>query len=180
MNSTKKNIPISFNIDVHLPLSLSIYIYSTSCRAASTDLPDPLSPPVSIVQLRESWVSSHTEELWYNETVCLWMTIYKLPQLHGVELSIKRINSCQSFKARLFEWIELLVAIKWAYVNKTKVIHMCLKSLHLHQFLWGCVVESMADIWVSQVLIPASRILCLTTLKSCDTTKQSVCGWIYI
>ena len=21
-------------------------------------------------------VSSHTEELWYNETVCLWMTIY--------------------------------------------------------------------------------------------------------
>ena len=27
-------------------------------------------------QLRESSVSSHTEELWYNETVSLWMTIY--------------------------------------------------------------------------------------------------------
>ena len=27
-------------------------------------------------QLQASYVSSHTEKLWYNETVCLWMTIY--------------------------------------------------------------------------------------------------------
>ena len=27
-------------------------------------------------QLQASYVSSHTEELWYNETVCLWMTKY--------------------------------------------------------------------------------------------------------
>ena len=27
-------------------------------------------------RLRASRVSSHTEELWYIETVCLWMTIY--------------------------------------------------------------------------------------------------------
>ena len=27
-------------------------------------------------QLQASYVSSHTEEWWYNETVCLWMTIY--------------------------------------------------------------------------------------------------------
>ena len=27
-------------------------------------------------QLQTSYMSSHTEELWYNETVCLWMTIY--------------------------------------------------------------------------------------------------------
>ena len=26
-------------------------------------------------QLQVSYVSSHTEELWYNETVCLWMII---------------------------------------------------------------------------------------------------------
>ena len=26
-------------------------------------------------QLQASCVSSHSEELWYNETVCLWMTI---------------------------------------------------------------------------------------------------------
>ena len=25
-------------------------------------------------QLQVSYVSSHTEELWYNKTVCLWMT----------------------------------------------------------------------------------------------------------
>ena len=27
-------------------------------------------------QLQASNVSSYTEELWYNETVCLWMTVY--------------------------------------------------------------------------------------------------------
>ena len=27
-------------------------------------------------QLQASYVSSHSEELWYNETVCQWMTIY--------------------------------------------------------------------------------------------------------
>ena len=27
-------------------------------------------------QLQPSYVSSHTEELWYNERVCLSMTIY--------------------------------------------------------------------------------------------------------
>ena len=27
-------------------------------------------------QLQASYISSHTEELWYNKTVCLWMTIY--------------------------------------------------------------------------------------------------------
>ena len=27
-------------------------------------------------QLQLSYVSSHTEESWYNESVCLWMTIY--------------------------------------------------------------------------------------------------------
>ena len=27
-------------------------------------------------QFQASYASSHAEELWYNETVCLWMTIY--------------------------------------------------------------------------------------------------------
>ena len=27
-------------------------------------------------QIQAPYVSSHTEELWYNETVGLWMTIY--------------------------------------------------------------------------------------------------------
>ena len=27
-------------------------------------------------QLQASYVSSNTEELWYNETDCLWMTIH--------------------------------------------------------------------------------------------------------
>ena len=27
-------------------------------------------------QLQAAYVSCQTKELWYNETVCLWMTIY--------------------------------------------------------------------------------------------------------
>ena len=27
-------------------------------------------------QLEVSYVSTHNKELWYNETVCLWMTVY--------------------------------------------------------------------------------------------------------
>ena len=38
-------------------------------------------------QFQVFYVSSHTEELWYNETVCLWMTIYMLPFPCGVELT---------------------------------------------------------------------------------------------
>ena len=33
-------------------------------------------------QLQASYVSSHTEELWYNETVCLWITIYIYIYIH--------------------------------------------------------------------------------------------------
>ena len=32
-----------------------------------------------ISQLEVSWVSSHTEKLWYHGTVYLWMTINTLP-----------------------------------------------------------------------------------------------------
>ena len=61
------------------------------------------------------------------------MTIYA-SHPHGVELSSEGINGCHSHKARLFEWIELLVAVKRIYEKKKKkkkkkVIHMRLKSL---------------------------------------------------
>ena len=55
-------------------------------------------------RLEASYVSSHTEELWYNETVCQWLTIYTLP--HGVEHSGEGIFSCRSHNANLFERIE--------------------------------------------------------------------------
>ena len=38
------------------------------------------------------YVSSHTEEFWYNETVCLWMTIYTLPQL-GLSTLVKEFSA---------------------------------------------------------------------------------------
>ena len=49
-------------------------------------------------QLQASYVSSHTEELWYNETVCLWVTIYiyiyivihwqTVPLYHNISMSL--------------------------------------------------------------------------------------------
>ena len=98
-------------------------------------------------QLRESSVSSHIEELWYNETVCLWMTIYMLPYPGRVELSSERSNGCNVDDYRdiysptpvglsslanwsnrvaisvycksLHIWIEVSVAIKRIYVNNS-------------------------------------------------------------
>ena len=51
-------------------------------------------------QFEASYESSHTEELWYNETVCLWMTIYTLTS--GVEHFGEGINGCHSHNANLF------------------------------------------------------------------------------
>ena len=40
-------------------------------------------------QLQASYVSSHTEELWYNEAVCMWMTIYIYCGGRGVIVQIQ-------------------------------------------------------------------------------------------
>ena len=55
-------------------------------------------------QLQASFVSSHTEELCCNKTVCLWMTIYTPPT--GVEQYGEGIYDCRSHNAKLFERIE--------------------------------------------------------------------------
>ena len=88
---------------------------SSSCRAGSTDIPDPPSPLLPIVQ----------------------------------------------------------------YVNKINVIHKRFNFLRLCQFPRGWVVESWR---FSQPGFDPSfgNLACLATLKSCDSTKQSVCGWLYI
>ena len=70
---------------------------------------------------QESWVGvrvSHTEELWCNETVCGWQICSPTPR--GVKLSNEGSNGCNSRKARLFEWIELSVAVKRIYVKQNK------------------------------------------------------------
>ena len=69
-------------IYTHTHTYIYIYISSSSCRAASTDLPDPLSPPVSIVHcswevfkatscigtellyIRSSWSSGPCSYMW--------------------------------------------------------------------------------------------------------------------
>ena len=44
-------------------------------------------------QLQASYVSSHTEELWYDETVCLWMTVY----IHTVTWSTTERREIRNF-----------------------------------------------------------------------------------
>ena len=43
-------------------------------------------------QLEASCVSGHTEELGYNKTVCLWMTIYTLPS-RGLSTLAKELTA---------------------------------------------------------------------------------------
>ena len=42
-------------------------------------------------QLRESSMFSHNEELWYNERVCQWMTIYMPPTPVGLSSLAKEV-----------------------------------------------------------------------------------------
>ena len=49
-------------------------------------------------QLRASYVSSHTEELWFNEAVCLWMTIYIYIYVCVCVCVCVWFDSCRSFK----------------------------------------------------------------------------------
>ena len=76
-------------------------------------------------------------------------------------------------------WIELSVAVKRIYVNRTKAIHKRLNFLRSRLFPRGWVVS---DWRLSQPGFHPSfvNLACLATLKSCDTTKQSVCEWQYI
>ena len=52
----------------------------------------------------------------------VWGWQYMLLYSRGVELSGEGSNGCHSRKARLFEWIELSVAVKRIYVSKTNVL----------------------------------------------------------
>ena len=66
----------------------------------------------------------------------------------------------------------LQINLKW---------YICVKNpFNYAEFPCGCVAEIPAGIKVSWVLMPGLRISRLAMLKSCDTTKQSVCGWEYI
>ena len=60
-------------------------------------------------QLQAFYVSSHTEELWYNKTVCLWMTIYVV---HSISFQTFFV---QSFKIVVDSWkfSMLLLYILW-------------------------------------------------------------------
>ena len=65
-------------------------------------------------QHEASSVSSHTDELWYNETVCLWMTIYiyierereDLALNNPLELICLKTQQNQSYQLCMNQFVE--------------------------------------------------------------------------
>ena len=131
-------------------------------------------------QFQASYVSSHTEELWYNETVCLWMTIYiRSPWVLStlakefaaatriMQSSSNELSSLVSGNAKM--WTNEGCFIM-PYNSQVDVVRMLAERFD---------TKSNVKIWAG--FDPSfKRPTCLATLKSCDTTKQSACGWQYI
>ena len=62
-------------------------------------------------QIQVSDVSSHIEELWYNETVCVWMTIY------------------------IYIYIYMCVCAYQIYIN----VCICVCVLNIYNYIYICV-----------------------------------------
>ena len=80
------------------------------------------------------------------------------PSHVGLSSLAREVIVAISVEQGSFKWIELSVAVKRIYVNKTNVIHKRLNFLCLRWFPRSWVVESWIGVWVSSVLIPASWI----------------------
>ena len=60
-------------------------------------------------QLKAFFVFSHTEELWINEIVCLWMTIYTLPS-RGLSTLAKELKAATRVMQSSFNEVSTLVS----------------------------------------------------------------------
>ena len=113
-----------------------IYIYIIK------ENPTTFQPVRFLSQLRESSLSSQTEESWYNETVCLWMTINICSPIPvGLSFLAREINGYHKRKARLFKWISFSVVVthklRYNYTQitptlRTKINHINRFILNLH------------------------------------------------
>ena len=65
--------------------------------------------------------------------------------------------------------------------TQTKATTWCLKISEMTYVDWklSCMIPSLTENWAGSNLSLRCPT-CLTTLKSCDTMKQSVCGRLYI
>ena len=102
-------------------------------------------------QLQASYVSSHIEELWHNETACLWLTIYmmKVEKIGGFFWSLKNPtffkhpSTCQTHTFKL----STLNVRLWIF----RYIHfLCSRYLDKHQ---SCVNNISHDIKVLMKVI---------------------------
>ena len=120
----------------------NIYVYFTSFSGVRC--PTDVKSNGFRSQLEASRWSSHTEELWYNETVCLWMKIYiGSPTPVGWAL-LRVIAGCH------VRWYAVALLKNWArqITNNVYVKNIRKKFLHLRRewrfhrrkmFDWGKV-----------------------------------------
>ena len=84
-------------------------------------------------QLEAACVSSHTKELWYKETVCLWMTIY-------IYISI------------IFSWCPKTLGVEYSNIvclfslfNVTSIFGGYLKAILPEEQYWYYLTHSWED-----------------------------------
>ena len=94
----------------YIDISLYIYVKTSFAYAEDDDIPAVRYPTdvksaVFRSQLEASHVSDHTEELWYNKTVCLWMTIYIYGGARGVMVIVVGIGHDDTSSNPGREWL---------------------------------------------------------------------------
>ena len=97
-----------------------IYIYISSCRTASMDLLDPLSPPISIVH--RSWdvfkaiFSIGTDMLYigFSWLSCLCSSMWRVHWSISLMSSSLLLEQCHACLVRL-TWIEFVLGVRWPY-----------------------------------------------------------------
>ena len=105
---------------VILFMIFQLYIYiciSSSCRAANTDLFDPLSPPVSIVHRSQEAISCIGTELLYigsSWSSCLCLSMWRDPREYMLMCSTLHLQKWPACLVRL-TLIVYVMGGRWPY-----------------------------------------------------------------
>ena len=117
--------------------------------------------------------------LWYNDTVCLWWTIYTLPY-GGWALWRRNLRLPLAYcKALETNWALWHPARYQMWTNERYNLIPYNSRADVVR-LFDEQYDSKSKVNWAGFDTSFKCPTCLATLKSCDTTKQSVCGWQYI
>ena len=109
-------------------------------------------------QFEASCVSSHTEELWCNETVCLWMTyiyIYIYIYIYMISSLCVYLCSCMHIMSILCSMTDAVSSGSWPILFKVLMLNVaiCIVCLHFSSF---CCLSSVADFSNTEARAPTS------------------------